>query len=181
MRHLHALRQPGSVAAPRSAQRSVVEERPVLQATLADGADRRCGNRNVGYGDTRRGPAPARGAQTVDNSSENTLEILSQGRQAGKTTKCVEWLLEDPENRTIVCAVQPHKRSIVAMLCRRSDRPADYWNVHVVTATELRNPNRRPSSLHLREVAVDDIDLVLSTLGDMPRPIFGTLAGRVAS
>lgn len=44
------------------------------------------------------------------------METIGWGRRTGKTTKMIDWWLEDPDNRIIVCATASMRRHTLTML-----------------------------------------------------------------
>lgn len=60
-------------------------------------------------------------------------EILRLPRQAGKTTKCMHWLLGDPDNRIVVTAEVSRARDLRVRLARLTRTTPSDWTSHVVS------------------------------------------------
>lgn len=85
------------------------------------------------------------------------------GRRMGKTEAVVNWLLADPERRTIIVANRQRQQHIVSTIGRkvRYSRGKGYWLERVVIF-DLRYNQMR--GRYPGEVAIDDLDEVLQLI-----------------
>jgi hypothetical protein len=88
------------------------------------------------------------------------VKFIIRPRQGGKTHASVQWLLEDPENRVILCAN--------LQMARELQRRYKLTDRQVMSAATVRTAGRGRAA----EYAVEDLDTLLPyLLGTGPNPV----------
>lgn len=88
--------------------------------------------------------------------------VYVAGRQQGKTTAIVRWLLEDPQHRCILVGDQERKKHIMRFLYRFAPiRDKKFWEDRIFLAAPIHFQQR---GYLAREIGIDDLEYVLGIL-----------------
>lgn len=89
------------------------------------------------------------------------VELQVRPRQGGKTTHCVEWLLEDLKNRVIVVLDARRREDIMQRVADATDTRPDAWDRHVINYTRDQDALQGRNT---KNVYIDQADHLLSAL-----------------
>jgi hypothetical protein len=113
------------------------------------------------------------------------MKIFVAGRQEGKSTVAVEWLLQD-ERRVLITNDMRSKQHLLGIVqrLRYKERPSillTYYTQRIATIGMVRD-HEAFRGLDISEVGVDDADVILPRLLGIAQNIsFATVTGEVAT
>lgn len=89
--------------------------------------------------------------------------ILAGGRQSGKTTSCIKWMLEQPGQRHLLVANEERRRDVVRQLQQCLPQFQD-WQAYVSVPRNLSEMSRGRNLVWGSELGIDDLELVLQVI-----------------
>jgi len=105
--------------------------------------------------------------------------VVVAGRQEGRSTAAVRWLLQD-ENRILITRDQNTKQHLLQLVLKWSSEPArdsiPYYARRIVTLQDTRRGALR--GLSISEIGVDDAELIFAMLLDVSKVAFVTIEGK---